>query len=1051
MDPMPPPDDPVEALLAGCLTAADPEAALAAAAAAHPNHARDLRAAFALLCRAGLTDPPRSGRPERLGRFRLLRELGGGGMGMVHLAEEEPLGRHVALKRVRPELLHFPGARQRFLREIAAIASLQHPGIVPIYSYGEEDGVPYYAMELVAGRSLAEVVLERRGAPRGDASALRQPTGDWTDACFRIASQLAEALTHAHDRGIVHRDVKPSNAMLADDGRALLIDFGLARQAGDDSLTKSGVQPGSLAYMSPEQVRGEPVDARTDIWSLGVVLYELLTLQSPFAAATEEQTRQNILRGVAADVRRSGSGVPWDAAIVLGTAMAPERERRYATMREFADDLRAFVEHRPIRARRASALLRLRRYAQRRPALATGLVLSALLVVSLPTTLYLTERAARAAVQREADTARAAVAFLEDLFAECEPQRARGATVPARAILDRGVQRVRGELRDQPGIQAALLEAMGSAYLKLGLFQDSTPLLAEARRLRETAASSPADLDRVLQLQAHLASARGDDAEAEALWRRIRAGQPPMSGPHGVRAAETNLQLAYALWRQDRIEEAADLTITAVAALRRLLPADDVRIGRALLAHGVFLQERDDPAHAAPLLREGERILTTALPQDHPDVIAANCDVARNARVLGELPLAAEKLASAEQAAHKLFDRQHPQLAMVHEELASLSLALDQPQRASEQLGEALAAYRAIHPAPNHVLARALNLQSTIAIDLGDLPAAETAAREALAMYEQIYPKGHLDMAAALCNLAMVHNEVGNPPEAIRLARESLAMQDRIGQRHVATRAMTTAHLGYALAFEGDNEQALLLARQAVAMVQQTRVEPAVEFRVRCLLCEVLCIQRHASEAVAAADALLADHANAVPSWRGWATYLLGWALEVQRELPRAEQVLREALELRRQSHGATHPMYGIVLQELGVVLSLARRPQEAEPLLAEAVAIRRRHGGPNDVHLNLPLLNLATVHMFLRRHDEAVAEARECLANLRGKVKRGHPIAQGVVVLLTRLWGPLQPPAARASLLPQLRELEQFAREVLLPDDPAAVALAKAIEAAGG
>ena len=251
-------------------------------------------------------DSPRAARsPTRLGPFRLLRELGAGGMGIVYLAEEEGLGRTVALKLIRPEHLFFPGSRERFQREIEAVARLQHPNIVPIFSVGEEQGLPFFAMEYVEGRSLSEILSGLRGrnpgelsgadlrAALGDDEGQRESTsgttrqlfdGNWADACIQLVMQVADALAHAHARGVLHRDIKPSNILLTPDGRARLLDFGLARTEGSQQLTQTTTQIGSLPYLPPEQLDESTriPSERQDIYSLGVTLYELLALDSPF-------------------------------------------------------------------------------------------------------------------------------------------------------------------------------------------------------------------------------------------------------------------------------------------------------------------------------------------------------------------------------------------------------------------------------------------------------------------------------------------------------------------------------------------------------------------------------------------------------------------------------------------------------------------------------------------------------------------------------------------------------------------------------------------------
>ena len=239
--------------------------------------------------------------PERLGNFRLIERLGGGGMGVVYVAEEISLGRRVALKVIRPEQLHFGQAKERFRREVEAVAKLSHPGIVQVFSFAEEGGVPYFAMELVEGAALGDILRQFAGrsptslsaadlaravsAQCGTecaASALFE--GTWVRACLEIARQIAVALEHAHARGVVHRDIKPSNVMITPDGRARLLDFGLASRVGASRLTRTGAQLGSMPYMPPELVSGRVDEAgpRTDVYSLGATLHESLALSLPF-------------------------------------------------------------------------------------------------------------------------------------------------------------------------------------------------------------------------------------------------------------------------------------------------------------------------------------------------------------------------------------------------------------------------------------------------------------------------------------------------------------------------------------------------------------------------------------------------------------------------------------------------------------------------------------------------------------------------------------------------------------------------------------------------
>lgn len=410
----------IEDLVVECLDRIEDEGPEAeeAVCAAHPELAGELRRRLEALRRAGLMGvTPSPEVPDRVGEFRLLRRLGGGGMGVVYLAYQESLGRQVAIKVIRPDQLYFEGARERFRREVDLISSFSHPGIVPVHAFGEEGGLPYFAMELVQGCTLAEVL--RRVAERGDGertasdlgravraavegsrapdesdSASAAFQGSWTECAVRLVLQVARALQHAHERGVLHRDVKPSNLMATPDGRVLLFDFGLASSAGSSRITRTGAMVGSLPYVSPEQLSGEPADERSDVYSLGVTLYELLALAPPFEAENVEGTCARILDGRPTPLRALCPGLPWDVETVCLTAMEREPGRRYASAAAFARDLENLLALRPIRARRPSTALRARRWVQRHPALTVGLVLGLLILLGGPTAYaVVTERA----------------------------------------------------------------------------------------------------------------------------------------------------------------------------------------------------------------------------------------------------------------------------------------------------------------------------------------------------------------------------------------------------------------------------------------------------------------------------------------------------------------------------------------------------------------------------------------------------------------------------------------------------------------------------------
>ncbi|MBK8177762.1 MAG: serine/threonine protein kinase [Planctomycetes bacterium] len=548
--------DPAGELLSACLERGPAElaAAVEAACSEHPEHAPELRRRLAALHQAGLLNrTPAFGErefPERLGEFRLLARLGGGGMGVVYRAVQEPLGRSVALKVIRPESLYFPKARERFRREAEAVAKLQHPGIVPIHTVGEAQGVPYFAMELFEGATLAEVIERLAGRapeslsgadlaallrpPQAPRASLRAATetedaraqvfeGTWVQAAVRVAIQVALALAHAHSRGVLHRDVKPSNIALTADGRARLFDFGLAAvEGGADGaagarVTATGAALGTLLYMSPEQVRGDTraVGEASDVYSLGVTLYEALTLQVPYLETNTSATRQAIEAGRPDSIRARNRAVPRELETVCLQAMERDPKRRYRDAASFARDLENVLARRPIEARPPGMLLRTRLWVARNPALASSAALALTLVLGVPLGLYgVTKRhagqlelalgearRARTAAEKSENEAReqsrlatlsardsgAVADFLVELFGAADPAISRGEDVRARQLLDEAAAKLDRELADQPEVRRRLRLRMGSSYAGLGEHQ-------KARELFETALKEGAGL-----------------------------------------------------------------------------------------------------------------------------------------------------------------------------------------------------------------------------------------------------------------------------------------------------------------------------------------------------------------------------------------------------------------------------------------------------------------------------------------------------------------------------------------------------------------------------
>jgi len=394
----------------------------------------------------GLTDAERCVAPLKIAEYPIVRELGRGGQGVVYLAEDPKLGRPVALKVLSAALAPSTRDQLRFRREAETASRLDHPGICTIYGFGDHAGTPYIAMQFVEGDGLDAVIRRTRESQYGPPARIRSIGDDGGEtlpasatarsdllAVVELMESVARAVHHAHERGLVHRDIKPGNVMVAADGRPVVLDFGLARDEDSDGVTLTGTGDvlGTPAYMAPEQVVGSRgIDRRTDVHALGAMLFELLTLKRPFHAATREALYRKIERDSAPIASSINPVVPRDLDTVVAVALEKDPAHRYQTAEGLADDLRAVLEHRPISARDVPRLTRAARWARRHPATAaliTAVTLSALILVGLFTFILARQPLVeRAELQAERDRAEGAI---ERGFAASEAGRRNQAIV----------------------------------------------------------------------------------------------------------------------------------------------------------------------------------------------------------------------------------------------------------------------------------------------------------------------------------------------------------------------------------------------------------------------------------------------------------------------------------------------------------------------------------------------------------------------------------------------------------------------------------------------
>lgn len=363
--------DVLEDLVARCLLEMedDGEAALEKICAEYPEHAEALRRKISWLSQSGLTAPP-SDTQTSVGSYEIIKLLGQGAQGSVYLAHDPRLSRKVALKILKPTLFSDADNIARFRREAEAASRLEHPGICSVYEFGQADGVFFIAMQFVKGETLADRIEAIDPSTRNKGTSQEE-----IGRTLRYFESAARALHAAHEAGLLHRDIKPANLMVTPEDEPMILDFGLARVEESDSptLTDTGVLMGTPAYMSAEQIQGaHGLDRRTDVYSLGVALYEALTGSRPFQGNSNMDLFHNITAAPTPDPKRSNPGISTDLKIVLETALERNLARRYPDALALAEELRRVNEKQPIRARPAGLMLRGWRWSQRNPALAVA-------------------------------------------------------------------------------------------------------------------------------------------------------------------------------------------------------------------------------------------------------------------------------------------------------------------------------------------------------------------------------------------------------------------------------------------------------------------------------------------------------------------------------------------------------------------------------------------------------------------------------------------------------------------------------------------------------
>lgn len=740
-----------------------------------------------------------------VGRYRVVREIGRGGMAIVYLAErvDDDFHQKVALKLLKRGLDTEEVVR-RFLQERQILAAASHPDVARLLDGGvTADGRPFLAMEYVDGVPIDRYCDERRLS---------------VDARLRLFARVGRAVAAAHRSLVVHRDIKPHNILVTADGDVKLLDFGIAKVLEPDAaadLTRTRTTFLTPAYASPEQVSGGTITTATDIYQLGLLLYRLLTGRSPYRipGADSEALRRAVLES--APTRPSASTGPYggddenegvvstvdlcrarattpralqrklrgDLDNIVMTALRKEPERRYGTVAELVADVEHHLAGRPVSARPDTLAYRTSKFVARHKAATVFGAVVVVLLAALAATM--TVQAGRIAAERdranlEAETARKVSAFLVDLFRVSDPDVARGSTVTAREILDRGAAKIDRDLAQEPAVQGRLKREIGIVYQLLGLQKQAEPILRDA----------------VLRLESSLGPEHEDTLAARAA-------------------------LAYLLMVSGKRDESRALYEDVIATRRRLFPSDDPET-YALLSHlGDLYVRMGRIEEAESALLESTEGLLRLRGEEHPDTLGARSNLAILYDERGKWAESIDLAQRVLSIRRRTLGDDHPDTLASLNNTAIYLAKRNRLEEAEPLFREAVEVSRRVRGEEHRGTAANLaNLGSLLTI-LGRYDEAEPVAREAKEIYRRVLGEDHPETIAAMESYGVLLAKTGRVAEGEAMLLDVLDRTRRVlGPEHPSS-SSTLGHLGDLCREQGRTQEAAKCYREGIALLER--------------------------------------------------------------------------------------------------------------------------------------------------------------------------------------------------------------------------------------
>ena len=840
--------------------------------------------------------------PDQIGPFRVVREIGRGGMGRVFLGEraDGQFEQRVAIKLIQHGT---PGVVRRFVEERRILALLEHPNIARLVDGGiTPGGLPYFAMELIEGEPIDRYCQSRNLT---------------LDARLALVARVCDAVTYAHQHLIIHRDLKPSNILVTADGQVKLLDFGIAKLmiAGPaDDVTRTEFSVMTPEFAAPEQIRGTAISTATDVYSLGVLLYLLLTGERPYDVRGKSPAEIERIVGIEVPPKPSSKapgalGRRWrcDLDLIVMTALQKDPQRRYQSPAALAQDLQRLRRGQPITARPDSTHYRVQKYVGRHRA---GVAVAAVLVLGMAGAAG-RERVLRNRAETQARRAIEVEEFLVRVFDVADPNswtEPEGGKITARELLARGATRIDSTLTEQPEVQAKLRTVLGRVYANLGLYDQAVPLLRRSLA-QQTAMHGPeaASVAETMDLLGIALTRLDKFDEAEPLLHRALEQQRRVYGNTHAATAETLEHLA-TLFEERNEYAKAEPVHREVLAIRQALHGDtSVEVANAMSNLGLILQRRGVLAEAESLHRQALDIKIRRLGEEHPLTSATMQNLAMTLASRLKFAEAETYHRRALAAKRKALGDAHPSVTISMNNLANLlGRQLGRLDEAEALSREALALDRKMFGEQHSFVAASLtNLGVTLRMK-GDFVAADSILRHALAINRKVFPEPHERIAMGLSAIAQSRFAMGDGKAAIEFMRAALAQyRPLLGDDHRNT-ITTICNLAFMLAEFGDPVEAESLSRAALARLDSTKRE----------------------------------HRNSFYSGK----LGLGKALLAQGRSEEAVPLLAEVVELAKQEFGDGNARTGDALLTYGRALAAKGRYADAAPTLKAARTVLEKN-----------------------------------------------------------------------------------------------------------